>query len=82
MVIRQYDKDKIMSQTHTMLIEEGHYAARVQYREFDDGSGFGPFVEKEDAFKMDRVRLALRRGNFVAAAKEAEIYELRRVAAE
>jgi hypothetical protein len=71
-----------MSQTHTMLIEEGHYAARVEYREFDDGSGFGPFVEKEDAFKMDRVRLALRRGDVAAAAKEAKVFQLMPMAGE
>ena len=71
-----------MSQTHTMLIEEGHYAARVEYREFDDGSGFGPFVEKEDAFKLDRVRLALRCGDLAAATKEAKVFQLMPMAGE
>lgn len=71
-----------MSGKHTMLIEEGTYAARIEFREFDDGSGFGPLIEKEDAFKMDRVRLALRRGDLAAAAREAIVYELHPVAAE
>jgi hypothetical protein len=33
-------------------------------------------VDKEDVFKTDRVRLALRRGDLDAAAKEAKVFEM------
>ena len=42
----------------------------------DDNSPCSPIVEKEDVFKTDRVRLALRRGDVKAAAKEAKVFEL------
>jgi hypothetical protein len=71
-----------MSTTHKTMIHEGHYAAEVSYNETFDGSPFGPTVDKEDAFKLDRVRLALRRGDVAAAAKEAKIYELMPLAGE
>ncbi len=71
-----------MNNCHKMLISEGPYAAEIEYREIDDKSGFGPLVAKEDALKMDRVRLALRRGDLVAAARDAKIFEMHPVAAE
>lgn len=71
-----------MTTTHKMLIHEGQFAAEVSYVETDDGSPFGPTVRKEDAFKLDRVRLALRRGDIADAAKKSEVFEMRPVAAE
>lgn len=71
-----------MTTTQKMLIHEGRFAAEVSYVEIDDGSPFGPTVRKEDAFKLDRVRLALRRGDLAGAAKEAKIFELMPLAGE
>ena len=65
-----------------MLIHEGRYAAEVAYDDVEDGSPFGSHVSKEDAFKFDRVRLALRRGDITAAAKEAKVFELMPLAGE
>jgi len=39
-------------------------------------------VSAEDVRKLDEVRLALRRGDLVAAARLARVYELKPVAAE
>ena len=41
-----------------------------------DDSAWGPYLSSEDAQKLDRVRLALRRGDVSAAAKEAKVFEL------
>ncbi len=71
-----------MATTHKMLIHEGRFAAEVSYEESDDGSTFGSTVRKEDAFKLDRVRLALRRGDVTAAAKDAKVFELMPLAGE
>ncbi len=65
-----------------MMIHEGRYAAEVSYDEVNDGSPFGTHVSKEDAFKFDRVRLALRQGDVASAAKDAKIFELNPIAAE
>ena len=67
---------------NAMLIHEGSYAAEVAYEESDDGSPYAPLVRKEDVLKIDRVRMALRRGDVAAAAKEAKVYELTLLAGE
>ena len=65
-----------MSQTKTQFIHEGRYAAEVEVKIINDDSPWSPIVAKEDVFKTDRVRLALRRGDVVAAAKEAKVFEM------
>jgi hypothetical protein len=65
-----------MNHTKTQFIHEGRYAAEVEVKIINDGSPWLPIVAKEDVFKTDRVRLALRRGDIVAAAKEAKVFEM------
>jgi hypothetical protein len=64
------------------MIHEGRYAAEVEVRVDENGSPWGPTVNKEDVFKSDRVRLALRRGDIAEAAKEAKVFELLPLAGE
>ena len=64
------------------IVHEGRYMAEVDIRCEDDGSPWSPVVVKEDEFKTDRVRAALRRGDVAAAAKEAKVYELTPLAGE
>jgi hypothetical protein len=65
-----------MSRKRTHMIHEGRYAAEVEVAYINDDSPWSPIVAKEDALKADRVRLALRRGDIKAVAKEAKVYEL------
>jgi hypothetical protein len=71
-----------MSRIRKHMIHEGRYAAEVEVRVDENGSPWGPTVNKEDVFKSDRVRLALRRGDVAAAAKEAKVFELLPLAGE
>ena len=71
-----------MSGTDTQLIEEGIYLAKVAIALIEDGSPWSPGVSKEDIRKLDRVRLALRRGDIQAAKKEAVVCELKPIAAQ
>ncbi len=71
-----------MNQTKTKFIHEGRYAAQVEFEIVKDDSPWSPVVTKEDVFKTDRVRLALRRGDVVAAAKEAKVFEMLAMAKE
>lgn len=64
------------------FIHEGRFTAEVEVADTDDNSPWSPIVEKEDVFKADRVRLALRRGDIKAAAKEAKAFELMPLAGE
>jgi hypothetical protein len=65
-----------MKSTSTELIEEGIYLAKVTISLIEDDSPWSPHVAKEDIRKLDRVRLALRRGDIAAAKREAEVFEL------
>lgn len=64
------------------FIREGRYAAEVEITLIDDEALWGPIVAKEGVIKIDRVRLALRRGDIKAAAKEAKVFELLPLARE
>jgi len=58
------------------FIHEGRYAAEVEVElEYDDES-WSPTMSVDDARKLERVRLALRRGDPAEAAKEARVFEL------
>ncbi|MFA7305144.1 MAG: hypothetical protein WC026_00550 [Hyphomicrobium sp.] len=63
------------------LVREGHYAAEVDVTQIETDSEWSPYYALEDIEKLDRVRLALRRGDLKAAAKLARIYELRPISA-
>jgi hypothetical protein len=61
-------------------IVEGRFMAEVEIRCEDDGTPFSPVVMREDEFKTDRVRAALKRGDIAAAKREARVFEIREVA--
>ena len=57
-------------------IHEGKYAADVSIIFQYDGSGWDPTIVAKDVEKLERIQLALRRGDIAAAAKEAKVFEL------
>ena len=64
------------------FIHEGKYAADVQVDLDYDDNEWGPTLLPADVQKLERVRLALRRGDIKAAAKEASVFELMLLASE
>lgn len=60
-------------------IHEGQYVAEVDVELLEDETGWSPYLSVEDAYKLDDVRDALRRGDLESAAKYGRIYELRLV---
>jgi hypothetical protein len=72
--IKHYDFT--INQTKFQFIYESRYATEVDVTIIYDDSPWSPIVAKEDVFKTDRVRLALRRGDVAAAAKEAKVFEM------
>jgi hypothetical protein len=78
----QQDEEEEMTRHRKQMIHEGRFAAEIDIRIEEDGSPWGPTVDKEDVFKSDRVRLALRRGDISAEAKEAKVFELLPLAGE
>lgn len=61
---------------HVKLIHEGRYAAEVEVELIYDDQGWSPYLSVEDAYKLDDVRDALRRGDIEAAAKLARVFRL------
>jgi hypothetical protein len=58
------------------LVHEGRYAAEVEVELIYDDQGWSPYLSVEDAYKLDDVRDALRRGDIEAAAKLARVFRL------
>ncbi len=66
----------MMKKHHTRLVHEGQYVAEVDVELLDTGEGWSPYLSLEDAYKLDDVREALRRGDIKRAAKIARIFTL------
>ena len=61
-------------------VYEGKYVAEVEVELIESESGWSPLLSLEDAYKLDDVREALRRGDIEQAARQARIFELSPVA--
>lgn len=64
----------------TKLVHEGQYAAEVDVELIDTGDGWSPYLSLEDAYKLDDVRDALRRGDVRSAALLARVFTLTPIA--
>jgi len=65
---------------HTKLVHEGDYVAEVDVELIDSDTGWAPYLSLDDAYRMDDVRAALRRGDLKAATGLARIFSLTAVA--
>lgn len=63
------------------LLREGHYVAEVDVELVITDEGWSPYLSLEDAYKLDDVRQALRRGAIESASRLGRIYRLTPVAA-
>ncbi len=61
-------------------VYEGGYVAEVEVALVEDDTGWSPYLSVEDAYRLDDVRDALRRGDLESASRFGRIYELRLVA--
>ncbi len=64
------------------LVQEGRYVAEVDVELLEDETGWSPYLSPEDAYKLDDVRDALRRGDLRSASNLARVFELRPVASQ
>ena len=61
-------------------VHEGQYVVEVEVALVEDDTGWSPYLSVEDAYKLDDVRDALRRGDMESASRYGRIYELRPLA--
>jgi hypothetical protein len=60
--------------SYKKLICEGSYIAEVDVELLESGEGWSPYLSIDDAYKLDNVRDALRRGDIGQASKLARIF--------
>ena len=65
----------------TKLVHEGKYVAEVDVDLIETDEGWSPYLSLDDAYKLDDVRDALRRGDVEAASRLARIFKLTPVTA-
>jgi len=70
----------VRTRHHTKLVHEGDYVAEVEVDLIETDSGWSPYLSLEDAYRLDDVRDALRRGDVKAACRLARIFTLTPVA--
>jgi hypothetical protein len=66
--------------SRTKLVHEGQYVAEVDVELLETDDDWSPYLSLEDAYKLDDVREALRRGDLKAAAQHGKVYALTPVA--
>ena len=64
----------------TKLVHEGSYVAEVNVELLEDPEGWSPYLSLEDAYRLDDVREALRRGDVKTAARKSRVFSLTPVA--
>jgi len=65
---------------HTKFVHEGQYVAEVDVELITTDEGWSPYLSLEDAYRLDDVRDALRRGDIHAATRQARVFNLTPVA--
>lgn len=61
---------------YTENLHEGRYAAEVQVELIETDDAWSPYYSPDDVRKLERVHSALRRGDVLAASKDARVFEL------
>ena len=65
---RLFEEKKMTTRHCTKLGHEGDYVAEVEIDLILSEEGWSPYLSLEDAYKLDDVREALRRGDVKSAA--------------
>ncbi len=65
---------------YSKLVQEGGYVAEVELDLIESDEGWSPYLSLDDAYKLDDVRDALRRGDLRRASRQARLYKLTPIA--
>ncbi|MEQ1939870.1 hypothetical protein ABMA46_16610 [Mesorhizobium sp. CN5-321] len=65
-----------MNRKSLRFVHTDKYAAEVEVELSPDDDAWGPYLSKDDALKLDRVRAALKRGDLASASHEARVFRL------
>ena len=70
------EEAKMNKKERTKLVHEGNYVAEVDVELLEEPEGWAPYLSLEDAYRLDEVREALRRGDIKTAAKYSRVFNL------
>ena len=62
--------------SRTKLVHEGDYVAEVEVGVIASDESWSPYLSLEDAYKLDDIREALRKGDIDAAMRLARVFTL------
>jgi hypothetical protein len=80
-VVGRFPQEKtVKTRKHIKFVHEGQFVAEVQVDLVESEDSWAPYLSVEDAYKLDDVREALRRGDITAAAQFGRIYALKPLA--
>ena len=60
----------------TKIVHEGSYIAEVDVEIVEDETGWSPYLSLDDAYRLDDVREALRRGDIATASRSSRVFSL------
>ena len=66
---------------HAKLVREGQCAAEVEVELLETRDDWSPSLSLDDAYKLDDVREALRRGDIQSASRLARVFSLTPISA-
>lgn len=64
----------------TKLVREGQFVAEVDVELLETGDEWSPYLSLDDAYKLDDIREALRRGDVKSAAQHGRVFTLTPIA--
>lgn len=71
-----------MTRKKTKFIREGKYAAEVSVDLIVDNTPWSPYLSPEGVQELETVRLMLRSGDVMSAAKFGRVFEMKPVSVE
>ncbi len=80
MGLRFQEQERMKRKQHAKLIHEGKYVAEIDVELIYSDTGWSPYLSLEDAYKLDDVRDALRKGDIESATRLARVFTLTPVA--
>lgn len=77
---RIFEETPMKKQRRTKLVHEGRYIAEVDVELLVTDDEWSPYLSVEDAYKLDDVRDALKKGDIAAASRYGRVFTLTPVA--
>lgn len=74
------EEKAMKKRVRTKLVHEGKYVAEVDVELLETGDEWSPYLSLDDAYKLDDIRDALRRGDVKSAAQHGRVFTLTPIA--